>query len=317
MLIYIIHGDYISTFRLPKEVSGNYMLSDIDSDGKNRSLINISGSEGKWYFNSNFDVRIVEDNLLSEKKEIVPYNFYTLNYFEKEYVYIYVLPGYEDNYSLYEVTNNCNIVIGSAQTDDIVYSARYIAPKHMQLSFENGVWKIALLEGKVPFYVNKRSFKGNLLTDFDQIFIMGLRIIVISNKLIIMAPPSSLVINSKSLFNTSIKLCVENKKSKEIVKDFYQKKDYFYKSPIFKKKYDEYEVTITPPEIKSESSNSNFLSELIPSILMGLTSFVSLYYAFANYDGAKENQESFITNIIMCIVFLITGIVWPFIENIA
>ena len=83
MLIYIIHNDYISTFRLPKDVSGNYMLSDIDTDDKNRSLINISSQNGKWYFNSNIDVGIYYNNNFVKEIEVAPYNFYTLNYFLK------------------------------------------------------------------------------------------------------------------------------------------------------------------------------------------------------------------------------------------
>ena len=79
MLIYIIHDNYISTFRLPKEVNGSYMLNDVDIDEKNRSLINISSKGGKWYFNSNMDVGVYFKNNFVEEIEIMPYNFYTLN----------------------------------------------------------------------------------------------------------------------------------------------------------------------------------------------------------------------------------------------
>ena len=53
MLIYILHSDRIYTFRLPKEVSGNYILTDYDSDGHIRNLTNISAIDNKWYINSN------------------------------------------------------------------------------------------------------------------------------------------------------------------------------------------------------------------------------------------------------------------------
>lgn len=315
MLIYIIHSDNISTFRLPKDVSGNYMLTDTDSNGKNRSLINISASGGKWFFNSNYDVKIVENGIPFEQKEVMPYSFYALYYFEREYVYLYVLPSYENNYVLSSVNGNCNLFVGRDTSCDIVYDNIYLSPKHMQLTYENGVWKANLLDGKVPFYVNKKSFNGNALNNFDCIFLMGLRIVFLNNTLVIMGPSSKLGFNSKYLYTNNVKLCVENKKSKEIVKDFYSKNDYFYKSPIFKKKYDEYEVTITPPEAKPENTNGNIFAEVIPSLLMGLTSFVSLYYAFANKN--EQNEEAFVTNIVMCVVFLVTGILWPFVERIA
>ena len=46
MLIYILHSDKIYTFRLPKEVSGNYVLTDIDDEGHVRNLTNIQ--EKRW-----------------------------------------------------------------------------------------------------------------------------------------------------------------------------------------------------------------------------------------------------------------------------
>ena len=48
MLIYILHSDRIYTFRLPKEVSGSYILTDCDSEGRVRNLTNILSENGKW-----------------------------------------------------------------------------------------------------------------------------------------------------------------------------------------------------------------------------------------------------------------------------
>ena len=58
MLIYILHNDRFYTFRLPKSVSGNYVLHDYDMYGLKRSLVNIYSSDGKWILNSNKDIKI-------------------------------------------------------------------------------------------------------------------------------------------------------------------------------------------------------------------------------------------------------------------
>ena len=98
MLIYIIHNDFIYTYRLPKDIGGNYMLNDIDVNGRTRSLINISGEDNKWYFNANDEVSVFYNGGYNDKVEIKPYSFYTLTYYDKENILLYVFPGYDKSY---------------------------------------------------------------------------------------------------------------------------------------------------------------------------------------------------------------------------
>ena len=90
MLIYIMHSDKIFTFRLPKEISGSYMLTDYDFGGNKRSLVNISSNNGKWYVSSNIDVKVKYNSKIVDSIELVLYNFYQLTVFGTENVIIYM-----------------------------------------------------------------------------------------------------------------------------------------------------------------------------------------------------------------------------------
>ncbi len=149
MLIYIIHDGYISTFRLPKEVSGNYMLSDVDVEDKNRSLINISSKDGKWYFNSNIDVGVYYNNSFVQEIEVSLYNFYTLNYCDKEFIVLYIFPGYESSYVLKRVVQESVITFGKNVACDISYEDNSIGEQQFELTFTNGIWKIKNLNRNV------------------------------------------------------------------------------------------------------------------------------------------------------------------------
>ncbi len=323
MLIYIIHSDYISTFRLPKEVSGNYMLSDIDTEEKNRSLINVSIKDGKWYFNSNIDVGVYFNNSFVKEIEVIPYNFYTLNYFDKEIILLYVFPGFDTSFEVKRIAPGSSVSFGSDPSCDITYEDTNIAPKQFQLTYVNGIWGIVNLDPSIPYYVNKIKQGHEYLSSFDTIFIMGIKITFVGDCMIISYPPTKPVqFHSNQLFLESFVYAAEDNNSKEVVKEFYTPSDYFYKSPIFSQKYDEYEVTITPPEEKEKTSNSNMLSEIIPSAMMSITSLVSLYFTVSSYkspstDGITNSKETLITSVVMCIVMLFTGILWPLIEHYA
>ena len=318
MIIHILHSNDLTTFKLPKEVSGTYLLSDKDNDGKTRVLINIASSEGKWYFNSNQDIKLIEHNTTIERKELIPYNYYTLLYYEKEYILLYVLPSFEDNYLVKEVKNDCSIVIGSDSECDIVYREKtFIAPKHFELSLKDKIWSIKTLDSKKLLYVNKKIVQNGYLNNYDRIFIMGLTIIIINNTLFFSCPQEKLFFKSEKFKSPAFYKAMETKKTSEIANDFYTKNDYFYTSPIFKQKFDGYKTTIIPPTKVEENSIGSIFSSVIPSALMSITSFISLYYTIKNYDGKPENQEYFITSMVMSGVFLLTGLVWPFIESIA
>ena len=97
MLIYILHSDRIYTFRLPKEVSGSYILTDYDSDGHVRNLTNISAIDNKWYINSNDDIKINYNGKQYEQIQLIEYNFYNINLYKNENILLYIYPGNETN----------------------------------------------------------------------------------------------------------------------------------------------------------------------------------------------------------------------------
>ena len=57
MILYLLHDDIITTFELPLDIKGSYILSD-NKDNQFKNLINIVGENGKWIACSNDDVKI-------------------------------------------------------------------------------------------------------------------------------------------------------------------------------------------------------------------------------------------------------------------
>lgn len=314
MLIYILHSDKIYTFRLPKEVVGSYVLNDYDTEGHVRNLVSIKAIDNKWYFISNDDIVVNYNGKDVEQIQLIEYNFYGLRLFKKENIILYVYPGNETNYVVKNILPNSTITIGNENTCDIVSLNNNIAPKQLEISYTNGVWKYKNLNSSIPIYINMKNRIESNLNNFDSIFIMGLRVIVMSDKIIIISPPTAYHISSQKIIDENKRYNIGNMTVEENIKDFYNQDDYFSKSPIFRKKYSNYEITITSPDTKEKGGDFSFLSQIVPSALMSVTSLVSAYFSIQNYRSGESNKESFITNLIMCVVMLITGIAWPIIE---
>ena len=317
MLIYILHSDRIYTFRLPKEVSGSYILTDYDSDGHVRNLTNISAIDNKWYINSNDDIKINYNGKQYEQIQLIEYNFYNINLYKNENILLYIYPGNETNIMVKEIEQDNKIIIGNGSSCDILYLNKNVSPKQMELEYTKGRWHYKNLNPAIPVFINKKNKSQEVLNNFDSIFLMGLKIIVIANKIMIICPPSSLQFVSQKLIKQKLSYNVADIDIEENVKDFYNSADYFSKSPVFTKKYDEYNIPITSPEEKQKNDSSSFLFQVVPSALMSVTSLVSAYFAIQSYKSGQGTRESYITNILMCAIMLLTGIVWPIIEMFA
>lgn len=317
MLIYILHGDKYVTFQLPKKVEGSYVLYDYDATNTKRSLVNISAENGKWILksNSNVYIKTTEANLPSI--ELQEYNFYSLSAFQREMILLYVAPACDNNYICKQIQGNSTIVFGKDAKADVVYAYQGIDNKQLELRYENGRWYMKNLSPSIPIYVNDKRIDNTELFNLDSIFLLGLKLIIMGSKILISAPPNLVHSMTQKLSEENPQVVVNNYSSNEVFNDFYNGEEYFSKSPVFRKKFSTLKLTITSPDSKNDKGGTNLISSLVPSALMSMTSLLSTYYSIQNYNNGKSDKETFTTNIVMCAVMLITGIVWPIIEYFA
>lgn len=319
MLIYILHNDRFYTFRLPKNVSGNYVMHDYDIYGLKRSLVNIYASNGQWILNSNDDIKISVNGKFIDNVILKERCFYSLKLYKTENVLLYVNPGYQNDYITKTILDNSSLIIGNDSNADILYSCQGIAKKQMELSYINGRWSFKNLCPSIPIYINKVRRDFGDLSNFDMIFIMGMKIVICNKIIFISCSPNLYHFVSQKFSNEVKELAAPLYENNSLVfKDFYDASEYFYKSPIFKKKYTTLELVITPPDSKENKDSSSFVMSIVPSALMSMTTLLTAYYSVKNYrSGTNVDKESLITSLVMCAVMLITSLIWPFVERIA
>lgn len=318
MFIYILHIDRFYTFRLPKKVSGSYVLYDFDNYGYKRNLASIQANDGNWVICSNDSISVNVDGQNVDSTVLSEYRFYNLIVSNMENIVLYVEPGFNNDYSVKQISSEkTSIIVGSGSDADIVYANSSIGKRQIELLFSDGKLHYKNLNPKVPVYINGKVYVEHDLGSFDDIFLFGLKIIVCGDLLFINNPFSSVHFMSQRLIDSNCVYAANDNNDSRTYMDFYDASQYFSKSPVFRTKIKPLELEITSPEDKDRGDDSSIFMSIVPAALMCLTSVISTYSTIANYRAGKVEKETYVTTVIMCIVMLITSIVWPFVERFA
>lgn len=313
MIVYFLEANKIYTFKLPLEVSGNYILSDYDSSGNKRSLVSVSARDGKWIIKDNDEVKIYYNQVYNSEVELKLYTFYQLIVYGTESILTYVAPVYDPSFTCRSVLENSIITFGKEGCD---INFPVLGSKQLELSYVNGSFTLRNLNPSIPVYVNNTRKDQAILDNFDKIFLMGLKILVLGSNIYINSPNGLAVIMSNKFNNPIYKLAVENYKANaDFYKDFYEEKDYFFKTPVFQNALEELEMTIAPPPDKYKNQHDPLFLTIVPSIVMSASSLIMGYNAFLNMNNKNQNFQDNIMTLIMSVGMLISGILWPFVER--
>ena len=316
MIVYILHDNRYYVLRLPKDIAGTYALNDFDTYGSSRTLSNVFAEDGKWYINATSNYKIFSHDQSVEKVVLKPYTFYNTVYNGTENILIYIDDGYDKSFSIKSVSDGTNLTIGSNSNCDIVVSNPIFCDKQFQLSYNNSIWELINQSSTNSIYINSKRRERCFLFNSDFLFVMGLKIVVCANSIFIGGYPGLITKISSKLTEPKLSYALNNIKSDSITYlDFFDDKDYFYKSPVFRKKSNRMKITISSPENQNDASDASLFMTMVPTFLMSISSLVSTYFTISNYKKGQGTKEGLITSLLMCAILLFTSVVWPFVEK--
>ena len=236
MIVRLIKRTKIYNFNLPAKISGNYWVTDIDSLGNVRNLVNIEEYEGEWRLKSNFETKIVSNNKELDSVILKEYSLYFLRINnENDYILLYCSPSIDKNISRLQVQNGTEIIIGNGNSCHINYNYPLVSKLQARLIYNNNIWYIEDLESKYGTYVNNELIRSKYLSHGDIIFIMGLKIIVLGDSIIINNIGTLVRIDTKIFRNKPplIQPIINDDKISEENVEFYKEGDYFFRSTRF------------------------------------------------------------------------------------
>lgn len=314
MKISVMKSDKIIDFVLPPQVHGNYWVTDKTLDGKDRNFINIVENNGKWQMLSNYEVTIYEDGEKKDYVDLTLGKFYLLKVEREEDVFVYCTDVYEKNTAQLTIKSDAEVIIGKNTNCQIQYNNSYVDEQHAKLIYKQGEWHINSLSN-TGLYVNGEKVSSKKISNGDVIFIMGLKIIVIKN---------NIIINNISRIKVDSSLFMESRYPKQNAKVFeeteeeilmYKDSDYFFKAPRFRNNPDKITLNIDPAPLKEEEDKTPLLFSIGPMLTMGMTSAVSAFTAINSVVVNKRPISEAIPSIIMAIAMMMTMFLWPMLNR--
>ncbi len=314
MIIYVIHQQQLFSMTLPLKISGSYTLTDIDNSNKERNLVNISEQNGKWVAFSNKHVKIWHDKKAIDSIVLENYQYLLLQVKgEEEFLVMYSCPVNDNSFIGMKIPKNMEFIVGSGRDNAISCNNPLIGHKHAKITYQDGFWSIEDLNTQYGTFVNNQLIQGKVsLFHGDVIFILGLKLIVLSNIIYFNNPLGSVLYN-KSLFSElpireKMSLVSASDEDNEI--NLYDDKDFFVRSPRFMETIEDKPFKIDPHPSNQEPENAPFLLTVGPMMTMGASSVAMLMSAMYSFQN-NQNVMSVMPTMVMSVSMLAGTLLWP------
>ncbi len=317
MIVYIIDKSRLISFTLPQKVYGSYWISDIDDDNQEKKIINIQEEDGKWVAYSNKNVSIVDNEKQINKVNLEPYKFLLLKLKSQDgYLILYTSPLNDTTNKTYQVNSNITISIGSSNDNIIAYRNNLTSEHHAKLEYKNNTWLLEDLNSQNGVFVNNIAINKSqttMLNHGDIIFIMGLKLIVLGNKITINNPLNKTVINTSVLKEGQLTKRKDNivTEEDELETELYDDKDYFVRMPRFTEVLEARNFKIDPHPNISEQEETPLLMTIGPMMTMGSVSLVMLLVSLMSLQDSSRSLTSILPTVAISISMLAGVLVWP------
>ncbi len=317
------------TFKLPKEVIGNYWVSN----SKRNNLVNIEAENGKWLLKSNVDFRIVKNAEYKENELLTNVN--QLEFIElKDYLSfciielstntqykIYCMPVYDKSLIqlVIDFKNIKNIIIGNDKSATINCSLSDFAKEQVLINFENGKYSVKNNNVKVPLFINNILENEQFISNGDMLFINGIVFYVVGNLLLINNPNNCIFYDSLKLSKRILPInkVLEYTAETDVFVEVFNRSEYFQRPPRFKRIIEKKEFNIDPPtESEIKDDEMPLVYTMGPMMLMGMTSIMSGVLAVINVINGESSFKQNLVPIMTALGMMGGMIVFPFLQNI-
>ena len=317
MIVRLIKKKKIFNFSLPTKVAGNYWITDNDYLGNIRNLINVEEYKGRWKIKSDFETKIMSGDKEIESAILQENSIFFLKInTDNEYVILYCSPTVEEKNIRLKVKDNQEILIGNDSRSQIFYNYPLVSRQQARLVYNNKKWVIQDLNSKYGTYVNNIAISTKRLEYGDLIFIMGLRIIVMKDCILINNIDTYLKLDSNffEIINPIIQEQTESDNPDEESIEFYKEDDYFYRAPRFKTGIEEANITIDPPPGKEEEDKTPLIYTVGPMLTMAMMSMTTGVNALQGVLNGDEWSKAAPT-LVMSGAMITTMLLWPSLQR--
>ena len=286
---------------------------DKDEFNNERDLISLAKNGDTWQLVANDICKIADGNGEVPSIAVTQNNFYVLNIIgngTKTNALIYICNENDPSFTPYQVTADGEYTIGSLNTENIVINDSNIGKEQAVLIRQNGRFGIKEIDKNVGIYVNDYKETNKVLENGDIIFILGYKIIVLNDYIIINNRNNAVTINS----NNIIKKELPNyngelmKTSDDDNAELYNENDYFTRSPRFVTSIVEENISIDNPPGATEKDDTPVIYTIGPMLTMALSSVISASTSIMTVLQGRGTWTSVLPTALLSVAMLISTI---------
>lgn len=308
MIVYLFNNKIITTINLPIKVNGMYPIYVDD-----KLIANVFSNNGQWIIQPSRN--LLSEDLRTVNNQLIPYRVYNLyNNVGNQYYVLVATPKYESN--VYQLDVFKQITIGNNPNCDVYYP--YVNNNLEEIAKimptgEKGIWTIETNSNNY-FLSGQRAVSGKKIMSGDYIFFYGLRVIFVSNIIIVNNPNGLLKLKSDNLRSHILEsdfVMPTNYVSKNNDITVYNKEDYFFKSPRFNFIIEEETIDIDEPPEPVQEDDMPVILSIGPQLTMICTSILSLINFLGMYMQGTANPTRFYVSVGTVFVTIIGALLWP------
>ena len=318
MIVRLIKKTKIYNFTLPTKISGNYWITDNDYLGNVRNLINVEEYNGQWKIKSDFETKIMSGDKEIESAILKDYSLFFLKInTDNEYVFLYCSPTIDENVKWLHLKTEGEIIIGNDSKAHISYNYPLVSKQHARLIYRQGRWVVQDLSSKYGTYANNIAIGTKTLEYGDIIFIMGLKIIVMKDSIIVNNIGNFLKFDMNTFEMqypiSQEQIEVDNPDEEGI--EFFKEDDYFFRAPRFKTMIEPVNIKIDPPPNKLEEDKTPLIYTVGPMMTMAMMSVSMGYSALVGVIDGTRDLSTAMPTLIMSFAMLMTMLLWPILQK--
>lgn len=318
MIVRLIKKTKIYNFTLPTKISGNYWITDNDYLGNVRNLINVEEYNGQWKIKSDFETKIMSGDKEIESAILKDYSLFFLKInTDNEYVILYCSPTMDENVKWLRLKTEGEIIIGNDSKAQISYNYPLVSKQHARLIYSQGRWVVQDLNSKYGTYANNIAITTKPLEYGDIVFIMGLKIIVMKDSIIVNNIGNFLRFDTNTFDIqypiTQTQTEMDNPDEEGI--EFYKEDDYFFRAPRFKTMIEPVNIKIDPPPSKAEEDKTPLIYTIGPMMTMAMMSVAMGYSSLIGVIDGTRDLSTALPTLIMSFAMLMTMLLWPILQK--
>ena len=312
MIVTLIAKTRIYTMSLPERVSGQYWLSDQDAQGHLRRVLNAEGIEGDWLLQSGEFLTLLDENgaeaaavrLSREGTRVIS----ARDHGTGETAQIYVEPSSNgrQQFRKYCLRGDCQLSIGRAPDNQIVFDNPYVSGHHARLLYQSGQWSVVDTQSRNGTFVNGCRTALEQLHPGDVIYLMGLKILIGGAFFAVNSPDNAVRVDAGTAIpfqpqETAADAGTANSPPVER----------FCRSPRFCRSVTEEEVRVDAPPNREKLEEVPLALLLGPALTMGVTALVMGAVAVNNLLSGTSTLTSTLPTIVMSLSMLCGTVLWP------